>query len=63
MSRGNKQSMQNYANLSGNFVNGWGPGIGATTAKDRDRDVAAYEAQRAKLPKKPPRIPVKPEEP
>lgn len=43
-----------WAEQAGYFVNGWGPGLGATRVDDRERDVAAYERQRASLPKRPP---------
>jgi hypothetical protein len=49
-----RNSAAKWTNLANTFVNGWGPGLGATLATDRERDVAAYERQRAALPKKPP---------
>ncbi len=48
---------QAFADRSQSRVGGSGPGGDAISPATRERDLAAYEAQRAALPKKPPRRP------
>jgi len=43
-----------FAERAGSFLTGAGAGGGATSTVTRDRDLAAYEAMKAGLPKKPP---------
>lgn len=49
-----KATAQAFAARAGNFITGAGSGGGATSTVTRDRDLAAYEAMKAGLPKKPP---------
>jgi len=48
-------SRQAFADRSQSRVGGSGPGGDAISPATRERDLAAYEAQRKALPKKPPR--------
>lgn len=46
---------RDFASRSCAFIDGAGAGPGATHYANRTRDVGAYEAMAASLPKKPPR--------
>ncbi len=49
-----RQQQQAWADRAGSMMGGAGVGGSATSTLSRERDVAAYEAMKAALPKKPP---------